>query len=344
MPVQGVITAFLRRFRRHQRAPGEGVAATSAPAIPSPAAAAADPSFPTDTQPAAASATAITADLDEDRYSRPSSSATLTGSAAAAAGTTAPPLLTEMPANSRLIMVSNRLPITITKKGDGSWAYSMSSGGLVSALTGIKGIQFTWFGWPGLDVSSSDQGVVAADLLSKYSAVPVFISDKVADMHYNGFSNSILWPLFHYQASDLNFIQEHWEAYQAANHAFAEALATTVQDGDFVWVHDYQLMLLPSLLRARLADRPNVKIGFFLHIPFPSSEIYRILPVRKEVLVGILQSDLIGFHTYDYARHFLSSCTRILGLATMPNSVEYEGRTVHVGTFPIGIDPEKFLE
>ncbi|KAJ3108898.1 Trehalose-6-P synthase/phosphatase complex synthase subunit [Phlyctochytrium bullatum] len=140
------------------------------------------------------------------------------------------------------------------------------------------------------------------------------------------------------------FDESHWEAYQQANLAFAKELAAFVEDGDLVWVHDYHLMLLPSLLREKLATKANVKIGFFLHTPFPSSEIYRILPVRKQVLLGVLQSDLIGFHTHDYARHFLSSCTRILGLHTMPNGVEFEGRQVHVGTFPIGIDPIKFAE
>lgn len=110
-----------------------------------------------------------------------------------------------------------------------------------------------------------------------------------------------------------------------------------------IWVHDYHLMLLPALLRESLANLPNIKIGFFLHIPFPSSEVYRVLPVRKQILWGLLQCDLIGFHTYDYARHFLSSCARILGLSTLPNGIEYDGRFVHVGAFPIGIDPEKFV-
>ncbi|KAI8854492.1 glycosyltransferase family 20-domain-containing protein [Chytridium lagenaria] len=207
----------------------------------------------------------------------------------------------------RLLVVSNRLPITIKKSSDNEWNLSMSSGGLVSAL-----------------------------LNTEYSAVPVYISDATADMHYNGFSNSILWPLFHYHPGDITFDEDHWEAYQQAN---------VVVDGDLIWVHDYHLMLLPALLRERLGDRfPNVKIGFFLHTPFPSSEIYRVLPVRKQILLGVLQSDLIGFHTYDYARHFLSSCTRILGLQSSPNGVEFEGRHVTVGTFPIGIDPDKFIE
>ena len=118
-----------------------------------------------------------------------------------------------------------------------------------------------------------------------------------------------------------------------------------IEDGDTVWVHDYHLMLLPAMIREKIGARmPNVKIGFFLHTPFPSSEIYRILPVRNELLLGVLQCDLIGFHTYDYARHFISSCSRILGLQTTPNGVQYKGNFVTVGAFPIGIDPEKFVE
>ncbi len=126
---------------------------------------------------------------------------------------------------------------------------------------------------------------------------------------------------------------------------FAKAVAREVQDGDLVWVHDYHLMLLPQMLREEIGmSKSNVKIGFFLHTPFPSSEIYRILPVREDILQGVLHSDLIGFHTYDYARHFLSSCSRILGLTTTPNGVEFQGKIVTVGAFPIGIDPDKFTE
>lgn len=121
-----------------------------------------------------------------------------------------------------------------------------------------------------------------------------------------------------------------------------------MQDNDLVWVHDYHLMLLPAMLREEINNGPNkrknVKLGFFLHTPFPSSEIYRILPVRNEILQGVLHCDLVGFHTYDYARHFLSSCARILGLPTTPNGVEFQGKLVTVGAFPIGIDPEKFSQ
>lgn len=136
-----------------------------------------------------------------------------------------------------------------------------------------------------------------------------------------------------------------WQSYQEANNSFADAIASHIQDGDLIWIQDYHLMLLPLLLRQQLTrlNRHQVRIGFFLHTPFPSSEIYRVLPVRKEILLGILECDLVGFHTYDYARHFLSSCGRILDITTFPNGLEWQGRFVHVGTFPIGIDPNKFI-
>ncbi|KAI9218019.1 glycosyltransferase family 20-domain-containing protein [Blastocladiella britannica] len=248
----------------------------------------------------------------------------------------------------RLIVVSNRLPVTIARDPEsGAWAAKMSSGGLVSALSGLKReMSFTWIGWPGADFAADDRADIDAMCLRDHSAVPVFLPEDVADKHYNGFSNSILWPLFHYTPGDIAFDEDAWDAYIKANHAFADAIMTHVKDADLIWVQDYHLMLLPEIVRARCQARGlhNVKIGFFLHTPFPSSEIFRILPVRREILLGLLQCDLIGFHTFDYARHFLSSCTRILGLHTMPNGVDYEGRFVHVGTFPIGIDPEQFVQ
>ncbi|KAL7751082.1 Trehalose-6-P synthase/phosphatase complex synthase subunit [Sorochytrium milnesiophthora] len=247
----------------------------------------------------------------------------------------------------RLHVVSNRLPVTVSKTDDGTWSFKLSSGGLVSALSGVKKeMSFMWTGWPGLDFPDDEKKQVRSSLLEQQGCLPVFLPDDVADKHYNGFSNSILWPLFHYHPGEISFNESHWEAYEYANIMFADALMEIIKDGDLVWVQDYHLMLVPSLLRSRCIAQGynNVKIGFFLHTPFPSSEIYRILPVRREVLLGLLQADLIGFHTYDYARHFLSSCTRILGLHTMPNGVEFEGRHVHVGTFPIGTDPAKFAE
>ncbi|ESK98261.1 glycosyltransferase family 20 protein [Moniliophthora roreri MCA 2997] len=278
-----------------------------------------------------------------------------------------------------LIVVSNRLPITITKDANGEYHFKMSSGGLVSALSGFKkSLNFTWIGWPGFFIPPKDRPLVDKRLMEEYSCQAVYLDDDVADRHYNGFSNSILWPLFHYHPGEMNFDEENWLAYRQANTQFAEAVRQQLTPGAMVWVQDYHLMLLPMLLRgmidagnksseytvselSRITEGveseefsssssssnksiPGIKIGFFLHTPFPSSEIYRILPVRREILLGILYCDLIGFHTYDYARHFLSSCTRILGLPTMPNGVEFEGRLAHVGTFPIGIEPNSFIE
>ncbi|KAH7064341.1 alpha,alpha-trehalose-phosphate synthase-like protein subunit [Paraphoma chrysanthemicola] len=251
----------------------------------------------------------------------------------------------------RLLLVSNRLPITIKRSDEGKYEMSMSSGGLVSGLSGLsKTTTFQWYGWPGLEVPEDEVKQLEGQLREEYNAVPIMLDDELADRHYNGFSsettpNAIMWPLFHYHPGEITFDESAWEGYTEANRLFAKAVAKDVKDNDMVWVHDYHLMLMPAMLREELGDtRKNVKIGFFLHTPFPSSEIYRILPVRNEILLGVLHCDLIGFHTYDYARHFLSSCSRILGLATTPNGVEFQGKVVTVGAFPIGIDPEKFDE
>ncbi|KAL9119220.1 MAG: hypothetical protein Q9187_004230 [Circinaria calcarea] len=230
------------------------------------------------------------------------------------------PFATSAPkSDARLLLVSNRLPITIKRSEDGSYDFSMSSGGLVSGLSGLsKSTTFQWYGWPGLEVPEKEAGPLTERLKDEYNAVPVFIDDELADRHYNGFS------------SEITFDESAWNAYKEANRLFAKAIASEVQDGDLVWVHDYHLMLLPAMLREEIgASKTNVKIGFFLHTPFPSSEIYRILPVRNEILLGVLHCDLIGFHT---------------GLSTTPNGVEFQGKIVSIGAFPIGIDPDKFTE
>lgn len=246
----------------------------------------------------------------------------------------------------RLILASNRMPVSMKREKEGQYSFHQGTGGLVSGLSGLaRSTRFIWFGWPGLEIPPSERQDVEKKLLDEYNVVPVHLDDDLADRHYNGFSNSILWPLFHYHPGEISFDEPTWLAYCEANKLFAKAIISSVEDGDMIWVHDYHLMLLPRLLREEIGtSKKNVKIGFFLHTPFPSSEIYRILPVREEILMGVLACDLIGFHTYDYARHFLSACSRILGLNTLPNGVELKGRMVSVGTFPIGIDPEKFVE
>jgi trehalose 6-phosphate synthase len=205
-----------------------------------------------------------------------------------------------------LIVVSNRLPVTINKDANGEYHFKMSSGGLVSALSGFKkSLNFTWIGWPGFFIPPKDRPIVDKRLMEEYSCQAVYLDDDVADRHYNGFSNSILWPLFHYHPGEMNFDEENWLAYRQANMQFAETVRKQLTPGAMVWVQDYHLMLLPMLLRGIIdakndlgmfdndeltkitegvdiaarpeadAPIPGVKIGFFLHTPFPSSEIYR---------------------------------------------------------------------
>ncbi|CDF33503.1 unnamed protein product [Chondrus crispus] len=249
----------------------------------------------------------------------------------------------------RLIVVSNRLPVTVRKDESGEWNFRVSSGGLVSALAGVKNkIPFVWVGWTGVEVATSEQDEMSRRFQEEMNCYPVYLSAADANLYYNGFCNEVLWPLFHYvplpivsSDGERKFDFKYWDAYSKANHRFAEAVMQVYEPGDLVWVQDYHLMLLPSLLRKRIRD---VTIGFFLHTPFPSSEVYRILPVRSKVLQGVLAADLIGFHTYDYARHFLSVCTRILGLDASPKGVTYKDHFANVGIFPIGIDPNAWIK
>lgn len=268
------------------------------------------------------------------------------------AGSRSYPKLDGLPAPGasapRLIVVSNRLPVTVSRDESGEWNFRVSSGGLVSALAGVKNkIPFIWVGWTGVEVATSEQEEMRTRFQEEMNCYPVYLSEADANLYYNGFCNEVLWPLFHYvplpivsSDGERKFDFKYWDAYSKANHRFAEAVMQVYQPGDLVWVQDYHLMLLPSLLRKRLRD---VTIGFFLHTPFPSSEVYRILPVRNKVLQGVLAADLIGFHTYDYARHFLSVCTRILGLDASPKGVTYKDHFANVGIFPIGIDPNAWI-
>jgi trehalose 6-phosphate synthase/phosphatase len=248
----------------------------------------------------------------------------------------------------RLIMVSNRLPISFQKNEvTGEWSFKMSSGGLVTALNGIRDeVPFIWIGWLGEEIAHEDQNKVREKLAQEFNCVPVFLSKEIASRYYNDFSNDILWPTFHYvplplfkAGSEKKFDFRLWDAYKLANKLFAQAVNQVYRDGDYVWVHDYHLMNLPSLLRKR---HPKCKIGWFLHTPFPSSEMYRTLPVGKQILQGLLGADLLGFHTYDYARHFLSACGRLPGVSSSPKGIGYDDHFSSVGVFPIGIDPEHF--
>ncbi|OWZ04613.1 Alpha,alpha-trehalose-phosphate synthase [Phytophthora megakarya] len=253
-----------------------------------------------------------------------------------------------MDARHRLIMVSNRLPISFQRnETTGDWSFSMSSGGLVTALNGIRDqVPFIWIGWLGEEIPHDEQSKVREKLAKEFNCVPVFLSKEIAARYYNDFSNDILWPIFHYvplplfrPGSEKKFDFRQWDAYKLANKRFAQAVNQVYREGDFVWVHDYHLMMLPSLLRSR---HPNCKIGWFLHTPFPTAEMYRMLPVGREILEGLLGADLLGFHTYDYARHFIGACARVPGASTSPKGVELGDHFSAIGVFPIGIDPDHF--
>ncbi|CAG8630960.1 19020_t:CDS:10, partial [Dentiscutata erythropus] len=242
----------------------------------------------------------------------------------------------------RLLIVSHFLPHTIVK-AVGGYKLEKSSNGLVNILSEFaKSRKFIWFGRPGGNVPEERDKIAAQ--LKESSYYPVFIENYLTERHDN-FSNSTLWPLLHYRFPGDNFFrQEDWEAYKTVNGLFADAINEIVQDNDLIWIHGHHLMFLPEILRKKISSRKlNVNIGYFLHTSFPSNEVYRILPVREEILSSVLKSDLVGFQTLDHAQHFLSSCTSILGLLTKPNRVYYEDRHVHVGIFPIGIDPERFI-
>ncbi len=239
----------------------------------------------------------------------------------------------------RIIIISNRLPVTINRK-DGELFYYPSAGGLSTGLSSLdESIERLWIGWPGQAVEDPFERASVSYRFEKDNMVPVFLSQEDAELFYEGFSNKTIWPHFHYFTQYTIYEDAYWEAYQRVNQFFVSAVADRIQPGDIVWVHDYQLMLVPGLLREII---PNLSIGFFLHIPFPSYEIFRTLPWRSEILAGMLGADLIGFHTFGYMRHFLSAVYRITGHEHNFGKLNIGDRLVKVDAFPMGIDYEKY--
>jgi trehalose 6-phosphate synthase/phosphatase len=204
-------------------------------------------------------------------------------------------------------------------------------------------LDFLWVGWPGCEVPSEHQAAVQEFGQAKFKAASVFLSEAAIESFYHGFCNKTLWPLFHYFPSLTRYEETYWTDYKQVNQLFAETLLPLLQPDDIVWVQDYQLMLLPKLLRDRC---PNLPIGFFLHIPFPSFEVFRLLPQewRSEIIEGLLGASLVGFHTYDYTRHFLGCVLRTSGHEHQLGSLILRDRIVKVDTFPMGIDFRHFAE
>ncbi len=236
----------------------------------------------------------------------------------------------------RVILASNRLPVRIDPSGQPV----RTTGGLASALAGAElRRESLWVGWSGraageiADRERERQRLAALDLR------PVFLTRAEIAGFYDGFANATLWPLLHYLPDRARFDDDWASAYFAVNRKFADAILEVADDGDLVWIHDYHLFALPSMLRA--AGR-KLRLGFFLHTPFPSSDVLRILPQRAELLTGLLGADLIGFHTYNYLRHFRSAVLRVLGIESEIESLWYESRSVRMRVYPIGHDHRGF--
>ncbi|KAM7267775.1 hypothetical protein ACFE04_009941 [Oxalis oulophora] len=249
----------------------------------------------------------------------------------------------------RRIIVSNHLPIIATLDINNNWLFEFDTDSVYFPLKhGLSADVETWYVGclpGGVKIESKQQEQVAKTLREKFKCVPVFMTSDTYDSYYHGFCKHYLWPLFHYMLplaynGGQRFDRKQWHDYYRANMVFAETIMDVVITGDeFVWIHDYHLMLLPSLIRKKCR---KLKIGFFLHSPFPSSEIFRTLPVREDVIRALLCSDLIGFHTFDYARHFLSTCSRLMGIDYESKrgyiALEYYGRTISIKILPIGIN------
>jgi trehalose 6-phosphate synthase/phosphatase len=248
----------------------------------------------------------------------------------------------------RLLIISNRLPVAVSKN-NGQYSLAKSAGGLVSGLSDyLNSLQgsssviddFLWLGWPGMSIEKADEELIKKKISEVFKASPVFFSQTLMDKVYLGFCNKTLWPLFHYFLTYTKFDMEFWYLYKKMNIIFCEELLKIIRPDDIIWVHDYHLMLLPALLREKIKN----PIGFFLHIPFPSYEMYRTLQKepRRQILEGLLGADLIGFHTHDYMQYYLRCVLRILGLENHFGEILYHDRVVKVGSFPMGIDYEKF--
>jgi trehalose 6-phosphate synthase/phosphatase len=238
-------------------------------------------------------------------------------------------------AKKRLIIVSNRLPVK-AEIHDEIIHFEKSAGGLATGLNSLDvSYEKHWIGWPGI-YTDNDKTEKELNLsLENYNFHPVFMSEQDVELYYEGYSNSTLWPLFHYFYVYTSHKQEYWDAYKKVNALFLEKVLEVASGDDIIWIQDYHLMLLPQMVREKL---PGVRIGFFLHIPFPSYELFRTLTNREELLRGLLGSDLIGFHTFEYMRHFVSALYRITGIESDDNMFHYENRTLSVDTFPMGIN------
>ena len=248
----------------------------------------------------------------------------------------------------RLVVVSNRLPFTVSFQ-EGAPQFKPSAGGLTTGLwsyldrkppNGVELPDHLWMGWPGSSVTPEHEAAVRA-YAEQFKSSPIFLPEESMDRFYLGFCNKTIWPLFHYFPTLTHYEENYWQEYRHVNQVFADAVVAALRPDDVLWIHDYHLMLLPKLVREKFPEMP---IGFFLHIPFPSWEIFRMLPRpwREEIIEGLLGSSLIGFHTHDYARDFLTSVLRTSGYEHQLGNLTLRDRVVDVDTFPMGIEFDRF--
>jgi trehalose 6-phosphate synthase/phosphatase len=251
----------------------------------------------------------------------------------------------------RMIVVSNRLPFRVTEEGD-SLQFIPSVGGLATGLSSYLQLlrrhptesrDYLWVGWPGSTISEAKKAEVRSRSLSEFNALPVFLTEKEIERFYQGFCNKTIWPLFHYFQVYTNYDEGDWADYVEVNHSFCRTLLNIIGPGDTLWIHDFHLMLLPGMIRDQM---PSAEIGFFLHIPFPHFEIFRLLPRkwRRRILEGLLGADLLGFHTNDYKQDFLRCVLRILGYDSNMGEMIVGDRIVKAEAFPMGIDYDKYHE
>lgn len=255
------------------------------------------------------------------------------------------------PESQRIVIVSNRLPFTVIQEGEGI-QFNESVGGVATGLRTLltsaqsslsRESELVWVGWPGSTIRDEIRDEVRSKALADFNCCPVFLTEQDLENFYQGFCNETIWPLFHYFPTYARYDEACWEQYRKVNESFSLTLLDAIRPDDTVWIHDYHLMLLPHLLRKAL---PEIRIGFFLHIPFPQFEIFRLIPGkwRRGILEGLLGADVIGFHTHDYGEYFLRCVQRILGYEHHLGQLTIGSRLVKVGAFPMGIDFKKFYE
>lgn len=239
----------------------------------------------------------------------------------------------------KLYIISNRLPVKVAGQ-DGAFVFSRSEGGLATGLDSLQTVsEKHWIGWPGICTDNEDDRQKIGIRLEEMNFHPVFLSDEQIRNYYEGYSNSTIWPLCHYFFAYTLYKNCFWESYKEVNQHFCDEICRLVRPGDKIWVQDYQLMLLPGMLRKIY---PDLNIGYFHHIPFPSYELFRILPERAELLKGLLGADFIAFHTHDYMRHFISAAERVLHLDFRLDKAQIGNRITRIDALPMGINYELY--